>query len=331
MPKTFRDLMAENRRKSAGLVFLFVLLLMVTVYVFAVTLLGDDPRTAIVPAAIAVGAGLLVALLSYYGGASAILTMSGAKEIRRDDDPQLWNVVEELSIAAGTPMPRVYAIDDTALNAFATGRDPAHASVAITKGLRSQLTRDELQGVLAHELSHVRNYDIRFAMLLAVMVGFLVLTADVFRRWMWLGGGRRRSSRDNSGGAGPAMAIIAVLAIVLSIVAPILAKLIQLGASRQREYLADASAVELTRNPDGLASALEKLGRDKEVLEVANRATQHLYIVNPFKSFEKRAQGLLSTHPPLTDRIARIRALNRSGAGPAETPQSAAAGASPAA
>ncbi len=316
MPKTFRDLMAENRRKSAGLVFLFVLLLMVTVYVFAVTLLGDDPRTAIVPAAIAVGAGLLVAFLSYYGGASAILTMSGAKEIRRDDDPQLWNVVEELSIAAGTPMPRVYAIDDTALNAFATGRDPAHASVAITKGLRAQLTRDELQGVLAHELSHVRNYDIRFAMLLAVMVGFLVLAADVFRRWMWWGGGRRRSSRDNTGGAGPAMAIIAVLAIVLSIVAPILAKLIQLGASRQREYLADASAVELTRNPDGLASALEKLGNDKEVLEVANRATQHLYIVNPFKSFEKRAQGLLSTHPPLADRIARIRALNRSGAGP---------------
>ncbi len=313
MARTFRDLMAENRRKSAGLVFLFVLLLMVTVYAFAVTLLGDDPRTAIAPAAIAVGAGLLVALLSYYGGASAILSMSGAREIRREEDPQLWNVVEELSIAAGTPMPRVHLIDDTALNAFATGRDPAHAAVAITRGLRERLTRDELQGVLAHELSHVRNYDIRFAMLLAVMVGFLVLLADVFRRWMWWGGGRRRSSRDG-GGAGPGVAVIALLAVLLSIVAPLLAKLIQLAASRQREYLADASAVELTRNPDGLASALEKLGTDREVLEVANRATQHLYIVNPFRPFEERAKGLLSTHPPLAERIARLRALNRSGA-----------------
>jgi len=310
VPTTYLDLIVANRRKSAWLVTLFLLLFMVTVYAFAVFLTGDDPRSGIVPAIVALVAAAAVAVGSYYGGASAVLAMSGAREIKRDDDPQLWNVVEELSIAAGIPMPRVYRIDDTAMNAFATGRDPAHASVAITNGLRDRLTRPELQGVLAHELSHVRNYDIRFSMLLAVMVGFLVLAADVFRRWLWWGGGRRRSRRsDSGGGAGPITAVIAILAIVLSIVAPLLARLIQLAASREREYLADASGVELTRYPEGLASALEKLGGDKEVLEVANRATQHLYIVNPFKSFEKRAQGLLSTHPPLPDRIARLRAL----------------------
>jgi heat shock protein HtpX len=197
------------------------------------------------------------------------------------------------------------------LNAFATGRDPRHAAVAITRGLRVKLDRAELQGVLAHELSHVRNYDIRFSMLLAVMVGFLVLLTDVFRRWLWWGGGRSRSRRE--GGAGAIGAVIAIAAILLSIIAPILARFIQLAASREREYLADASAVELTRYPEGLASALEKLGGDKEVLEAANRATQHLYIVNPIKSFEKRAKGLLSTHPPLEERIQRIRALSGSG------------------
>ena len=307
--KTFHDLIAANRRKSAFLVAAFLALFTLTVYAFAVFLLGDDPRSGVLPAIVALGLGGLAALLSYYGGASAVLRMSGARKIQKTDDPQLWNVVEELSIAAGVPMPDVYRIEDTALNAFATGRDPAHAAVAITTGLRERLTRAELQGVLAHELSHVRNYDIRFAMLLAVLVGLLVLMADVFRRWLWWGGGRRRSRRQGEGGGGGAVAIIAVLAILLSIVAPILAKLIQLAASREREYLADASAIELTRHPEGLASALEKLGGDKEVLEVANRATQHLYIVNPFRPFEARAKGLFSTHPPLQDRIERIRAL----------------------
>jgi heat shock protein HtpX len=311
MPTTFNTLIAANRRKSAWLVAGFLLLFMVTVYAFAVFLIGGDPRSGIGPAVIALVLGVLVALLSYYKGGNLVLAMSRAQEIRKEDDPQLWNVVEELSIAGGLPMPRIYVIDDTALNAFATGRDPQHASVAITKGLRSRLERAELQGVLAHELSHVRNYDIRYSMLLAVMVGLLVLLADVFRRWLWWGGGRRRSRRSGDGGA--AVGIIAVVAIVLSIVAPLLAKLIQLAASREREYLADASAVELTRYPEGLASALEKLGGDKEVLEVANRATEHLYIVSPFKPFEARAKGMLSTHPPLADRIHRLRALEGSG------------------
>lgn len=309
MPTTFNTLIAANRRKSTWLVIGFLVLFMLTVYAFAVFLIGGDLRSGVAPAVIALVLGVLVALLSYYKGGNLVLAMSRAKEIRKEDDPQLWNVVEELTIAGGIPMPRIYVIDDTALNAFATGRDPEHASVAITKGLRSRLDRPELQGVLAHELSHVRNYDIRYSMLLAVMVGLLVLLADVFRRWLWWGGGRRRSRRSGDGGGGGGMAIIAVVAIVLSIIAPLLAKLIQLAASREREYLADASAVELTRYPEGLASALEKLGSDKEVLEVANRATEHLYIVSPFKPFEARAKGVLSTHPPLADRIHRLRAL----------------------
>ena len=309
MPRTFRDLIGENRRRSAWLVIGFLAFFTFTIYAFAVYA-TEDAGAAMAPALAGLGVGSILALWSYKAGAGAILAMSGAKPIRKEDDPQLWNVVEELTIAAGVPMPRVYLIDDTAMNAFATGRGPRNAVVAITKGLRDRLNRDELQGVLAHEMSHVRNYDIRFAMLLAVMVGLLALVADGFRRFLWWGGGSRRRSSNRDGNA--ATAVFAILAIILSIVAPLIGKFIQLAASREREYLADASAIELTRNPEGLASALEKLGSDQEVLEVANRATQHLYIVNPFKPFETRAKGLLSTHPPLEERIRRIRELSGS-------------------
>jgi heat shock protein HtpX len=309
MPRTFRDLIASNRRRSAGLVIGFLALFTVTVYVFSMAAIGVDPRAGIAPAVGGLAVGLVIALFAYYGGSGAVLAMSGAKQVTKEQDPQLWNVVEELSIASGLPMPKIYLIDDTALNAFATGRDPAHASVAITKGLRDRLERPELQGVLAHEMSHVRNFDTRFSILLAVLVGLLALLADGFRRWLWWGGGRRRSSR---GQGGAIMGVVALLALIFALFAPLLGKLIQLAASREREYLADASAVELTRYPEGLASALEKLGKDREVLEVANRATQHLYIVNPFKPFETRAKGLLSTHPPLDERIRRLRALEGS-------------------
>ena len=307
MARTFLDLIAANRRNSVLLIAAFVLLVVATVYAFALVLGGGDPRRSLQAGAVALVVAILLTIWGAYGGASAILAMSRAREIRKEEDPQLWNVVEELSIAAGLPMPKLYLIDDEALNAFATGRDPAHAAVAITKGLREKLTRDELQGVLAHELSHVRNLDIRFAMLLAVLVGLLVLLCDLFRRWLWWGRpGRRRTSAP---GGGAAILIIMVLAIVLSIIAPLLARLIQLAASRQREYLADASAVELTRYPLGLANALAKIAGDQEVLEVANRATQHLYIVNPIHPFEERAKGLFSTHPPIEERIRRLRAL----------------------
>ncbi len=320
MAETFHELIAANRRNSVLLILAFAVLTAATVFVCGSALAGGDLRAGILPAGAALSVALLMALWGTYGGASAILAMSRAREIRKEDDRELWNVVEELSIAAGLPMPRLYVIDDTATNAFATGRDPEHAAVAITSGLRAKLTRDELQGVLAHELSHVRNLDIRFALLLAVLVGFLVLICDLFRRWLWWGRPGRRSSSSSRGG-GPAAAIVIVVAIVLSLIAPILARLIQLAASREREYLADASAVELTRYPLGLASALEKIAGDREVLEVANRATQHLYIVNPIRPFEERARGLFSTHPPIEDRIRRLRALaGQSDTAPASGP-----------
>jgi heat shock protein HtpX len=214
----------------------------------------------------------------------------------------------------------VYTIDDTAPNAFATGRDPNHASLAVTTGLLEKLDREELQGVIGHEMSHVRNLDIRFTLLVAVLVGSIALMADFFLRftfWGGLGGGR---SRDRSSGGGGGLVIIAiVLGLILSIVAPIIGRLVQLAVSRQREYLADASSVELTRDPYGLERALAKIASDREVLEVANRATQHLYFVNPIKKWESRASGLMATHPPIVDRINRLRALT--GEGPLD-PQS---------
>jgi heat shock protein HtpX len=228
------------------------------------------------------------------------------------------NVVQEMAIAANIPMPAVYVIDDTAPNAFATGRDPKHASIAITTGLLEKLDREELQGVIGHELSHVRNFDIRFALIVGVMVGAIAILADFFLRFTFWGGGRRSSNRE---GGGAAQAIIFAIAIVLAILAPIIARFIQLAVSRQREYLADASAVELTRNPYGLERALAKISGDTEVLEVANRGTQHMYFTNPIKKFEERSSNLFSTHPAIVDRINRLRELT--GEAPLSAPEAA--------
>jgi heat shock protein HtpX len=235
--------------------------------------------------------------------------VSGAKEVTERDQPQLLNVIQEIALAANVPMPRVYLIDDTAPNAFATGRDPAHASVAITIGLLQKLDREELQGVMAHELSHVRNYDIRFSLMVGVMVGSIALLADFFLRYSFWGGGRR-SSRDSDSGMGGLGVVIFILAMVLAILAPIMARLVQMAVSRQREYLADVSGVELTRNPYGLERALAKIALDTEPLEVANRATQHLYFENPVKPATGTSRSLFSTHPPVLDRINRLRELS---------------------
>ncbi len=306
--ETFHTLIARNKRNTWLLIAIFgaffISLGLLIGYVWG----GGEMAFSYATASIAAAVAFVLVMASYFGGSKVLLMSSKAREIRKADDPQLFNVVEEMCIAGGLPLPRIFLIDDSAMNAFAAGRDPRHAVVAITTGLRTRLKRDELQGVMAHELSHVRHYDILFATLIAVMVGVAVLLCDVFLRSLWFGGGRRRSRRG-SGGGGGAMAILMLVAILLAIISPILAKIIQLAISRQREYLADAGAVELTRNPEGLASALAKLSGDQEVLEVANRATAPLYIVHPIKKFEARAKGIFNTHPPIKDRIARLMSL----------------------
>jgi heat shock protein HtpX len=308
MAATFYDQIGANRRNSVllALTVIAVLGLLGMVIGIAVTrALG----AAVPAAALAIGIGVVASVIAYYAGDSLVLTVSGAKEVTERDQPQLLNVIQEIALAANVPMPRVYLIDDTAPNAFATGRDPAHASVAITIGLLQKLDREELQGVMAHELSHVRNYDIRFSLMVGVMVGSIALLADFFLRYSFWGGGRR-SSRDSDSGMGGLGVVIFILAMVLAILAPIMARLVQMAVSRQREYLADVSGVELTRNPYGLERALAKIALDTEPLEVANRATQHLYFENPVKPATGTSRSLFSTHPPVLDRINRLRELS---------------------
>jgi len=319
MPQTFRDLIAANKRNSLLLVVLFCLFTVVVAMGLALGIVAYAAPDAIgrlnweeglIVGGIAAGIAFLISLISYYQGDKLILGISGARQIEHKDDPELFNVVEEMSIAAGIPMPKVYIIDDPAPNALATGRDPRHAAVAVTTGLRAKLTRDELQGVIAHEISHVRNYDIRLMLLLAVLVGTIVMLADFFWQLMrFSGSGSSRSSKDSGKGGGLVVLILFIIAILLAILAPLLAQIIQLAVSRQREYLADASGVELTRYPQGLANALRKIDADPDDLKQANRGTAHLYIANPIKKFEARAHTMFASHPPIKDRIARLEAL----------------------
>jgi heat shock protein HtpX len=308
MAETFYSQIGANRRNSFLLAVVVLVLFGVFGYAVGYALTGL-PEGAIGTTVIAVILAGLMSAGSYFAGDKLVLSVSKARVVTEADAPQLLNVVRELAIAANVPMPKVYLIDDSAPNAFATGRDPQHASIAVTTGLLEKLDREELQGVIAHELSHVGNLDIRFTLLVGVIVGSIALLADFYLRWTWWGGGPRSDSRGRGSGGGGIQAIMIVLAIVLAILAPIAARLVQLAVSRQREYLADATAVSLTRNPYGLERALAKISGDREVLEVANRATQHLYFANPIKKFEKRASGLFSTHPPIVDRINRLREL----------------------
>ena len=311
-PVTFNTLIARNKRNSVLLILGFLVFFVIFGALIGEVWGGGDMGFRIgVPVAAAVIAFVLT-LMSYYGGSSALLGISQAREMKKQDDPQLFNVIEELAIAASLPMPKIYMIESRAMNAFATGRNPQHASVAITRGLREKLTREELQGVMAHELCHVRNYDILYAMLMAVMVGTLVMLADVFLRSLWFGGATRRSRQRSSKGSGGAQIILVLIALVLAILAPLLAKIIQLALSRQREYLADAASVDLTRNPQGLASALMKLGGDSQPLEVANRATAPLYIMPPvMKNLGEKRSDIFSTHPDLKSRVERLLSLTK--------------------
>ena len=315
---TFLDLMRRNRRESLAIMAAVVMLGVLLGGVIAAGLAGGAGAadagqlgaSALLGAFAALVAGALGAAWSWFGGAGAILAMSGGHRISREHDPELFNVVEEMAIAAGLPMPAVYLIPDEAMNAFATGRDPAHAAMAITTGLRKRLTRDELQGVIAHEMAHVRHLDIRFGMLMATMVGLIVFACDAAWRVIVRGGAGRRGGGKKGGGA-----LLIVLALALAIVAPFLSRLMQLAYSRRREYLADAGAVELTRNPEGLAAALQKLADDsKPLVEGANRSTAHLFIVNPLRRMREARQSLdtiFSSHPPIQERIARLMALTR--------------------
>lgn len=240
---------------------------------------------------------IVMTLVSYYKGDAIALRSTGAKEIKKEDNPYVYRMVENLAIANGMPMPRVHIIDSPALNAFATGRDPEHASIAVTTGLIGALENEELEGVLAHELSHVKNFDIRVMTIVIVLVGAVSLLADMFFRFGLIGG--RRNSNSKGGG------ILAIVGIVLLILSPIIAELIKLAVSRKREYLADASGALMTRYPEGLAKALEKIQQSNIPLKTANSATAHLFISNPFKG--KMFANAFSTHPPIEERIKRLR------------------------
>lgn len=308
-PSTFYREVRRNRRNSWLLVVVVALVL--AAMGAAIGYASGFGWGGVVIALVVAG---VMSVGSYFAGDQLVLASSGAKAVPaanpREAYKQYVNVVTEMSIAGGLPMPKMYVIDDTAPNAFATGRDPKHASVAVTTGLLEKMDREQLQGVMAHEMSHIGNYDIRFTLLVGVLVGSIALLADWFLRYtFWFGGGRRGGGRRSEGGGGGAQIILFVLAIVLAIVAPLIGRAVQLAVSRSRESLADVSAVELTRNPLGLARALRTIAGDPEVLEVANRATQHLYIVNPVKSFEERAKSMWDTHPPIGERIAVLRGL----------------------
>ena len=306
-PTTFYREIDRNRRRSWMLIAVVIVLLgALGGAIGYATGFGWGGVVAAVVLASAMSAG------SYFAGDALVMATSGAKEIDRAQPPdryqQLLNVVEEMRLAGGLPPPRVWVIDDSAPNAFATGRDPQHASMAVTTGLLDKLDREQLQGVIGHEMSHIGNLDIRFTLLVGVLVGSIALLADWFLRFTFWGGGRRGGGNDRNGGGGAA-ALIFVLAIVLAVVAPLIGRLVQAAVSRTRESMADATAVELTRNPIGLARALRTISDDPEVLEVANRATQHLYIVNPIKSFEERAKSLWDTHPPIGERIRALESI----------------------
>ena len=249
----------------------------------------------------------ITSFFSYYYSDKIILSISGARPATRQEFFDYYTVAENLSMSAQLPMPKLYVIDDESMNAFATGRDPKHAVVCATTGLISRLDRSELEGVVAHELAHIQNYDIRLMSIVTILVGFIALLADwMIRMSFWGGGGRRESKNSSQIGL-----IIFVLGLLLALMSPLIANLIKLAISRRREFLADATAAKLTRYPEGLARALEKLSRDTQPLKAANKATAHLYITNPLKNHAKDSvgwfAGMFSTHPPIDERIKALR------------------------
>lgn len=283
---------AANKRKTFFIMLVFVVFVAGMIWILN-TYLGGS--TGVFYGGI-IGA-LLYTLITYYSGAKMALALNGAKEIQKQDNPRLWRIVENLAITDGLPMPKVYVIDDPALNAFATGRDPKHAAVTATSGILNALTDTELEGVIAHELGHVKNYDIRVSMVAFALTAVISLIADIILRLTWFRGDDRENNNQ----------LVIVFGLVAAILAPLVATLIQLAISRQREYLADATGALTTRYPEGLASALEKVGAGGSTMQRQNTSTAHLFFANPLK--KGSLAGLFSTHPPIEDRIARLRSM----------------------
>jgi heat shock protein HtpX len=298
------ELVRANRRRAAALVVLMAALMVAVGYA-----VGELAQPGAGPLGLALALLLWtgMTLAGYFGGDRILLAASRARRIEKQDHPVLWNVVEEMCIASGlAKMPEIYIIDEDAPNAFATGRSPDRSAVAVTAGLLERLDRDELQGVVAHELGHIKNRDILYLTMAGILMGTVVMLADLGVRMLWFGGGRRRTSSDRGGGA---QAVLLLIALALVILAPLLAQLMYFALSRRREYLADASAALYTRYPRGLADALEKIARNKRPLRAANRATAPMYIVNPLKVTAQGLADLSSTHPPISERVRILRSL----------------------
>jgi heat shock protein HtpX len=293
---------SENKFKSGLLVFCFIVLIFLLIWVLQY-LLGFGPAGFILALVIA----SLMAFISYWSSDKIVLAISRARPVSKEEYPYLYNVVEGLAIAAGIPAPQCYVIDDTAPNAFATGRNPKNSVICVTTGLLQKMNRAELEGVIGHEMSHIRNYDILLQTLTVVMIGVVALLSDWILRGVFWGGGRRRSSSRGKGNS--LVLVLLAVGLVLALLSPLISQLIRLAISRRREFLADASSAQLTRNPAGLASALRKLSSDTEPLEAANKATAHLYIVNPLKDLKGFVNKLFSTHPPIEARIAALEKM----------------------
>ncbi len=292
---------SSNKWKTWLIMFFFVVFIATVAYVF-----GKASGYGASFAGFALILAVITSIGSYYYSDKIILATSGAHEIKKQDNPELFRIVENLCIGAGIPMPKIYIIDDTSPNAFATGRDPKHAVVCVTSGILDKLNRSEMEGVIAHELSHVRNFDIRLMAIVAILVGFVALLANLFMQNLWFGGIRENDRENNN-----LQSIFLIIGIIFAILSPIIATIIQLAVSRKREFLADASGALLTRYPEGLASALEKISNDPNTLKTANNATAHLYIANPFKGKKSKAwfSSLFDTHPPIEERIKILRSM----------------------
>lgn len=282
---------ASNKRKTFYLMIVFVVI--ISAMGWAASKYFGNPNITY----FALGGAAIYAFIQYFMASKLALAMNGAHEIQKRDSPELFRIVENLAISDGLPMPKVYIMNDPALNAFATGRDPQHAVVAVTSGLLEAMDKSELEGVIAHELSHVKNYDIRVMMIVVGLVGAIGFIADMIMHMMWFGGGDSEEK--------PSSPVFLIAAILAAVLAPIAAMLIQLAISRRREYLADSTGALMTRYPEGLASALEKIRDHGSTMRRQNTATAHLFLANPLRgaSFAK----LFSTHPPVEERIAKLR------------------------